>query len=133
MKVRPEARRLARELFRNSLTEGRVDDDKVRSLIDAVLGARPRYFQQVLKVYLRRLRMELAKRHAVVETAAPLEPAAQERMTEGLQTRYGTDLTFEYRVTPALIGGARVRVGSDVWEASVRSRLAALREAFEQD
>ncbi|MEO5719290.1 MAG: F0F1 ATP synthase subunit delta, partial [Chthoniobacterales bacterium] len=31
-------------------------------------------------------------------------------------------------VNPALLGGVRVRVGSDVWDSSVRNRLERLRQ-----
>ena len=39
---------------------------------------------------------------------------------------HGDDLTFDTAVRPELIGGLRVRVGSDVWDGSVRARLEAL-------
>ena len=31
---------------------------------------------------------------------------------------------------PALIGGMRIKVGSDVYDGSVQARLAALQESF---
>jgi F-type H+-transporting ATPase subunit delta len=40
----------------------------------------------------------------------------------------GMDILFVYR--PALIGGMRVKVGSDVYDGSVQSQLAALEKGF---
>jgi F-type H+-transporting ATPase subunit delta len=37
----------------------------------------------------------------------------------------GSDITIEFRTSPALLGGLRVKLGSDVWDGSVNSRLAA--------
>jgi F-type H+-transporting ATPase subunit delta len=45
-----------------------------------------------------------------------------------LQRKYGTDLTTEFVTTPELLGGLRIRVGSDVWDGSVRQRLQRLQE-----
>ena len=54
----------------------------------------------------------------------------QERVVSGLVAKYGDDLTFEYRVTPELLGGLKIRVGNDVFDGSVKGRLDRLAEAF---
>ena len=40
------------------------------------------------------------------------------------------DITTDYRVTPDLIGGLRITLGSNVWDGSVKARLNALRTAL---
>jgi F-type H+-transporting ATPase subunit delta len=66
----------------------------------------------------------------VVETAVPLP----EDLHTGLRTRlvklYGPALVTQFTVTPGLIGGMRIRVGSDVYDGSVKSELDALRNRF---
>jgi F0F1-type ATP synthase delta subunit len=44
--------------------------------------------------------------------------------------QFGADLTFTFRVDPALLGGLRVRVGDSLMDTSVASRLTALRESL---
>ena len=44
----------------------------------------------------------------------------------GLARVYGHGLDTSFEINPALIGGMRIRVGSDVYDGSVRARLAAL-------
>jgi F-type H+-transporting ATPase subunit delta len=39
-------------------------------------------------------------------------------------------LNISFVQNPALLGGLRIRVGSDVYDGSVRARLESLREAF---
>jgi len=47
-----------------------------------------------------------------------------------LKARYGDDVTSEFKVVPDLLGGMRVRVGSDIWDGSVKTRLDQLSQAF---
>jgi F-type H+-transporting ATPase subunit delta len=63
---------------------------------------------------------------ALVESATPLPFDVQETVTTGLAGVYGPAVKATFIVTPALLGGMRIKVGSDVYDGSVRARLAAL-------
>jgi len=67
---------------------------------------------------------------AKVESAKPLALALQTRVATDLARQYGPGLSTSFAENPALIGGMRIRVGSDVYDGTVRSRLAALQESF---
>jgi F-type H+-transporting ATPase subunit delta len=43
---------------------------------------------------------------------------------------YGPDLSTSFAERPALIGGMRIRVGSDVYDGSIKAGLVALEKAF---
>ncbi|MBV9008509.1 MAG: F0F1 ATP synthase subunit delta [Verrucomicrobia bacterium] len=126
MQASKDVRQMARELLRASFTDGQLDHGRVSSVVNSVLQDKPRNYLRVLEYYKRLLRLELEKRHARIETAAPLEGQAAAEIKENLTRRYGTDLSTEFVVNPALLGGMRVRVGSDVWDSSVRNRLERL-------
>ncbi len=127
MQIPKEARRKARELFDASLDDsGRPDAGKTLRIADLLVKSAPRHSVQILKEFTRLVRLETAKHHAVIESAAPIEDAAREAILKSLRQRDGGEVSFETKVDPALIGGARIRLGSEVWDASVRSRLAAL-------
>ena len=49
---------------------------------------------------------------------------------EGLTRRYGPGLNLSYFVNPGLIGGIKIRAGSDIYDGSVAGRLAALEAAL---
>jgi F-type H+-transporting ATPase subunit delta len=68
----------------------------------------------------------LGRRHVVIESAAPLSESEMTKLRADIIGTHGDDLTFETAVRPDLIGGLRVRVGSDVWDGSVRARLEGL-------
>lgn len=128
MKITKEARQLGRQLLRLSFSEGKPDRAKVHSLVHSVLTEKPRHYLAGLEAFQRLLRLELAKRHAVIESAAPLSPSTAETILSSLRQKYGADLTTEFQVNPDLIGGMRVKIGSDVYDGSVRNRLARLQE-----
>ena len=127
MKIPKEARKLSRSLFRSSFTNGRLDRAKVNAVLQAVAARKPRHTLSALKDYQRLIRMELARRHAMIESATPLESATSTAILADLKTRFGNDITHEFKVNPALIGGVRIQLGSNVWDGSVSGRLELLR------
>ncbi len=126
MKINKEIRRLSREMLRASFTDGQLDAGRTRSLVDSLIAKKPRNYIDVLKNYRRLLRLELEKRRARVETASVLDSTASSELVANLKEKYGSDLTAEFIVNPELLGGMRVRVGSDVWDGTVRNRLEQL-------
>jgi F-type H+-transporting ATPase subunit delta len=100
----------------------------VREIVRAIVEKKPRNYIQLLQDYSRLLRLELDKHRATVESAAELDPELRHDIVSGLEKKYGPGLTTEYVVNPELIGGVRVRVGSDVWDGSVRHRLERLQQ-----
>jgi len=125
MKINKEIRQLSREMLRASFTDGQLDAGRTRSLVDSLI-AKKRNYIDVLKNYRRLLRLELEKRRARVETASELDSTTSSELVANLKKKYGSDLTAEFIVNPELLGGMRVRVGSDVWDGTVRNRLEQL-------
>jgi F-type H+-transporting ATPase subunit delta len=126
MKISREARRMARELFRLSLSDGRLDASRVTEISQRVIAEKPRAYLEILKELSRLVRLELDKRHAVIESASPLDDASAANLAKTLRTRFGNDITTEFRTTPGLLGGLRIKLGSDVWDGSISSRLNEL-------
>jgi F-type H+-transporting ATPase subunit delta len=130
MKISKVANAEARRIFRLCQTGGRLDEAKFSAAIKTVVSEKPRDFRGILSALKRLVRLELERRRVVVESATPLDAASQQRVASGLTAKYGSDLTFEYRVTPELLGGLKVRVGNDVFDGSVKGRLDRLAQAF---
>jgi len=128
MKINKETRQLSKELLRASFVDGRLDSARVSSLLKSMVEKKPRHYIQVLEAYKRLLRLEVEKRTATIETASELAPDAGEKIVSNLKRRYGTDLAARFVVNKDLLGGMRIRVGSDVWDSSVRNRLQRLQQ-----
>jgi F-type H+-transporting ATPase subunit delta len=128
--VARRTRHAARQLFRLSLVDARLDESRVRSVAAALTASRRRGSLAVLADFQRMVRLHHHQRSAVVESAERLPDDIQQEVRHALQQRYGTELTAAFGENPALIGGMRIRVGSDVYDGSVRARLATLQAAF---
>ena len=126
MKLNKEIRQLSRKMLQASFTDGQLDPGRIAALVDSVIAEKPRNYIDMLKNYRRLLRLELEKRHATVETSSEVDPAIRSEIVANLKSKYGSDLSTEFQVDPQLLGGMRIRVGSDVWDGSVRNRLERL-------
>ena len=81
------------------------------------------------------VRMSAAHRGVVaaeVVTAAPLSPAQLKGVAVALRTALGKDPEISTRVDPSLLGGIKVRVGSRLFDASLRSKLDSLKFALKR-
>ena len=128
MKINKEIRQLSREMLRASFTDGQLDPGRISSLVDSLIARKPRHYIDVLKNYRRLLRLEVEKRTATIETATELSPDAGGQIVANLKRKYGSDLAANFVVNQDLLGGMRIRVGSDVWDSSVRNRLHRLQQ-----
>jgi F-type H+-transporting ATPase subunit delta len=128
MKVNKEIRKTARALVRDSFTDGRINGGRVSALVESLIKEKPRDYIGILEDYKRLLRLEVEKRHARIESASELDQNTSAQIVANLKKKYGADLTTEFAVNPALLGGVRIRVGSDVWDSSVRNRLQRLQQ-----
>ncbi len=128
MKVSKDALRTARQFLRLTLRNGTLDLATAKTIVEKVIADKPRNYLGILTSFQRLLRLEMEKRHAIVESATPLPETEQVTVTADLQLRHGSDITTEFRTNPDLLGGIRVKLGSTVWDGSVKSRLEALRD-----
>ena len=130
MKVSKQARRNAKELFRACRVNGLLDEAKVRQVVKQVISSKPRGYIAILSHFQRLVKLDLDRRTARVQSAAPLAEPQQAAIRANLARRYGEGLIFSFTETPSLIGGLRVQIGSDVFDGSVQARLAALETSF---
>jgi len=75
---------------------------------------------------------ELLRRHrgialAEVRTALPLDDGQRAEIVSRLRALTGSQIEMDETVDPDLIGGVAVRIGDQLYDASVRSRLERLR------
>ena len=130
MRITKQARRDAKRLFRACLVNGLLDEARVRTGIQHIVATHPRGHLGILMHFQRLVKLELDRRNAVVESAVPLEAEGATGVQTTLGRLYGVGLTFTFRHNPHLIGGLRVKVGSDVYDGSVAARLNALAGSF---
>ena len=130
MKINKQARRDAKQLFHSCRINGVLDEARVRQTVQAVIAKKPRGYVAILSHFERLVKIDVERRAARVESAVPLNAAAESSLRENLARRYGAGLNITFSQNPALLGGLRIRVGSDVFDGSIAGRLGALSESF---
>jgi F-type H+-transporting ATPase subunit delta len=126
MKTNKKASRAARRLFRVCLVDGMPAERRVRLVAKRLAASNRRGAVAVLSGFARLVRLDLARRTARVESAAPLGPELRKDIRNGLARMYGPGLKTMFERNHDLIGGLRITVGSDVYDDSVRAKLDAL-------
>jgi F-type H+-transporting ATPase subunit delta len=130
MKNVKQSRRQAKRLFRLCLVSGLLDEGRVRRLVQQLTEAKIRGGAAILTHFLRLVKLDLARHTAAVESAALLPVDLQASIQSGLTRAYGPGISTSFAQNPELIGGVRIKIGSDVYDGSVRGALAALERSF---
>lgn len=130
MKISKQAQRDARQLFRSSQVNGILDENRVRQALALLVETRPRGYVEILTRLHRLVKLEIARRTARVENAVETSPEQQASIKASLEKHYGAGLDISYGFNPALIGGLRIQVGSDLYDGSVKTRLERLQQSF---
>lgn len=126
MKLPREAQRHARRLFDASFVEGRLDAKRSLAVADAIVATKPRHGFQILKEFVRLVRLELQKHTALIESAMALDEPSMKVVANVLQKR-DPQVEVVTATNTSLIGGTRIRLGSDVWDGTILSRLQKLK------
>ena len=69
---------------------------------------------------------------AEVTSAKPLTKAQTEALAASLKSSFGRDVTLNTTVDEKIIGGLIVKVGSKMIDTSIRSKLAAMKNAMKE-
>lgn len=67
---------------------------------------------------------------AQVTSAHPLDEGQQDALRRSLRARLGREVAVDLRVDPAILGGLVVRIGSQMIDSSIRTRLNTLAHAI---
>jgi len=130
MKTNRRDRRDARRLFRACLAGGLLDEDRARLVATRLAEAHRRGSLAILSHFRRLVSLDRTAHHALVQSAMALPADIEAGVRSSVESVYGPGVSTSFEVYPALIAGMRVKVGSDVYDGSVRAALAGLAERF---
>ena len=130
MKVSKVAQSTARRIFRLCSKDGQVNEEHLKSAVTKLAEEKPRDSRGMLQALRRLLQAELVKKQVTVESAVDLNKATSSKVKKSLCSQYGDDLNFDFKVSPELLGGMRIRVGNDLFDGSVKARLERLQESL---
>jgi F-type H+-transporting ATPase subunit delta len=128
MKRDKKITKLAKKLVELSKDNGVVTEAKVGEVLAGLKQVKLRHHLVVLKAFLSYIRREVALQTAVVSTPASLSADALKEIEANFSKIYGRPISAVTKQDTSLIAGVRVRVGDDVYDASVSGRLQRLAE-----
>ncbi len=130
MKISKLAQRETRQLFRSCRVGGVLDENRVRRAVSLLLAQKPRGYAEILSRLHRLVKLDLEQRAARIESATPLPADFQADVANRIRKIYGAGADITFSQNPALIGGLRIQVGSDLYDGSVKTRLEKLGQSL---
>ena len=122
--------REARQLFRWCHVSGRLDEGRVRHVVQSVIQFRRRGYLAFLTCFRRLVKLDRDQHTAMVESAEPVAEDLRAHVQADIGRAYGPGLVTQFVLNPELIGGMRVQVGSNVYDRSVQAGIAELKKRF---
>lgn len=113
-----------------SLLDGRVVPQASQVLSYAMGHLRGRRVDSVIDGLMDLAGEQRGRSIAEVHVARPLETDQAERLTAALSRIHGRDVRLNVAVDPDVIGGISVRIGSEVIDATVATRIEQARRAL---
>ena len=130
MKISRQAQREAKQLFQACHVKGNLNNEKVRETVKLLMEKKPRDYVAVISHLHRLVKLDVQRRMVDVQSAVALSDSQQKQVKENLSKLYGNNLSYSFTENAKLLGGMRVKVGSDVYDGSIRTRLTKLEESF---
>jgi F-type H+-transporting ATPase subunit delta len=104
-------------------------NEAVRNFIYVVVDhGRLHLLQEIIPAFRKELNDRLGIADAEVTSAHPLGDADKKQLIAVLEKRTGKKIDARFSQDASLVGGAVVRVGSTIYDGSVREQLNRLRE-----
>ncbi len=119
-----------RQQIVEDLLEGKATRTTI-SIVSMIVGAgRSADLPKIADELVQRVATTGGTAVAEVRSAVPLTDEQLARLTEALAARTSREITVRNVVDPTVLGGVVTRIGDDVLDGSVRSRLNQLRDVF---
>jgi F-type H+-transporting ATPase subunit delta len=104
---------------------------ELRNLIAVLIdNGRISAVAEVAASYRKLLQDQLGICQAEITTARELDPAERESLLAGVGRLAGARIEASFKLDKSILGGTVVRIGSTVYDGSVRGRLDRLKEAL---
>ena len=126
MKVTKEAQAQARRLMRLCIgAAGLLQEETVRHIAATIAAEKPRNYLGILSALTELVRLEVARHTATITSAIELTEDEKSAIRAKLDAKT-PGLRYVWQTNPDLIAGFTIKVGDDVTDASVRSRIDRL-------
>lgn len=120
----------AKKLVELSTEKGRISEERVSAVLQAICKHPSRDLKPLLKYYLTYIRREVAKAEGTIDYAGPIGKDTIALLEDSVAHYYGRPIALSLQEAPELLAGLRIRVSDDVWERSAANILNTLKQSF---
>ena len=107
--------------------KGKIDEELLSFLLILIEKGRILYLREKQKefekIYFEKHNMLLAH----VKTVVPLDEEDKNELQKRLEKKYGKKIIFKEEIDKTILGGVYVRVGDDVIDGTIKSKLEEMR------
>jgi len=126
MKVSKASKEFATRVFRICTENGALNEEKLSRSISFLGQNRPSDYVGILNELKRLVRLDVNERTVYIESAKELSGAEAYRLQASLVKKHGEGLIFHFATNPDLIGGLRVKIGSQIYDGTVLNKINRL-------
>lgn len=106
-------------------------DKPVRNLVAVLIDhRRVQFLQRIIEQLEKELDARMGFAEAQISSARVLSEAEKRALEVEIEKTTGKKVRARYALDPSLLGGAMVRVGSTIYDGSVKGQLEKIREAM---
>ncbi|AGF54415.1 MULTISPECIES: F0F1 ATP synthase subunit delta [Clostridium] len=116
-----------KQLF-NDLFKGKIDEELLAFLIVLIEKGRVLYLREKLN---QMVDIDLERRNTirgVVKTAVPLLDEELEQLKNIFEKKYDKTILFDTKIDKSLLGGVYVKVGNDIIDGTIKSKIEEMKE-----
>lgn len=120
---RKKQKLIAKQMFRDSLTNGSTDPEKTRKILAKAILEKPPGLLKILKIYKRLVETAVAKEQIILETAVAL--SNKKPLEKELLKKTGARKIL-YKTSPKITFGAKISHGDWIYDATLDAKLRQL-------
>lgn len=126
-----KTKKVAKKLLSLSIDEeGRVDEGKVRAILDSLRQDPPLNYRALLKEYQFETRRFLSTFQCSLELSDSDQSEVSSILSDKINSTEGGTFSVDSSQNPRLIAGFKLKIGDDVYEDSIDQRLVNLRKSL---
>lgn len=107
-------------------SEGIITSSTVEQVLSGLKQVKPRRYLALLRCYLEHIRREIALQTAEVAAPSALSEETLKAIEQHYSIIYGRSIRARSITEESLIAGVRVRVGDDLYDASIAGQLGRI-------
>jgi F-type H+-transporting ATPase subunit delta len=107
-----------------------LDENRVRQAVTLLLAQKPRGYVEILSRLHRLVKLDLEQHARARRKRGRCPPICRRTWPAGSKKFTAPALTFRSARIRRLIGGLRIKVGSDLYDGSVKTRLENWNKVF---